>query len=1662
MGISSPLPRLSTHRIFVKSVGISWRKRGRSSLAIPTLVGLLVAGLASPATALEPVPAGPGVEASPVPPETAFSSKNLSTWQTNGTVWALASAGSTVFAGGTFSEITPPDGAPGTRTAALNLASFDAATGEPKSCRPAITASSGIATVRALEVSPDQKTLYVGGHFTQIAGVAVARLAAVDIATCTVTAFRPGSISATVRALAVTEGAVYLGGDFSTVRGSTRQKFAAVARSTGQLLPWTVNADANGRALDVSSDGRMVAVGGDFFSLNGAYAHSFAITDAASGAVTKAYAPGFIPDTSVTKAITSDATGFYIGNEGTGGGVFDGRFAVDYSTLEQRWRDTCLGATQAVVAYADVLYAANHAHACEGMGWQPDGRRVYLTAESTQGPQPISWVPELNDGIGEGIGPRALVRAVVGNTSYLWTGGEFTRTNGSPQRGLTRFAEGRSAKPEAPSRVTAESLQAGRMQVRWRASNDADSTNLSYSVFRNGESQPFAQIAGSSFWWQLPQMSVVDTAVEAGKAYTYRVEVADGQSTVMSTMSGPVTAVAADVAYASAVLKDGASLYWRYNEQADVHGADSSPGNYRAAYMQSPVRRAGEDIAGPTQGSAIRFDGEKSYAYSDKLKDAPSTYSIETWFKTNTTRGGKIIGYGNGQPRTDTLETRLSGSYDRHIYMANNGQLIFGAYTGSAVTIKSPGTYNDNVWHHVVATQGPTGMRMYVDGKGVGKNSNTAAQSYRGSWRVGGDSLNGWPDAPASSFFAGDVDETAIYSGALTSTQVANHYSASGRTVDLPTKPKDAFGAAVYEAEPDFFWRFETVNDARATDSGIQSIDGLLQAGAVQTSAGFIDAGLALGAEGFASASVGTSRPGAFSTELWFRTESTRGGRLIGFGNNPSGLSNNYDRHVYVRDDGRLVFGVWSGQESLAVSQGSFNDGEWHHVVATQSNEGMKLYVDGAEVGANPQAAAQAYDGFWKVGSDNIWGGASTKILDGVIDEVAVYPRALSPGEVRGHFDAAPKAPIDPSTVPAAPQALSVSIEGRDVVLSWSAGGSTPAGQTYRITRSAIDGSSATQDVGRATEPSFRDIDPGSGSWSYSVIAVSATSIESTPSSSVQIDVPEEQGPTISAPVDLSANRDGADVVLAWSEQGEVEAATFSVYRSSSPKFEDNISLIGENLTEPTFRDAAPGAGTWFYRVTATDSAGLESPPSETTEVAITAVDATPPTVPGQVSVVGQNGAAVLNWVASADESEPVTYEVHRASSRGFETSPDTLIGDSVLPTFTDDGLGQGTWFYRIVALDAAGNRSQGSAPVTFGVQAQPVDLSMTPIEDAMVNEGARTTNYGTSSQLASRKSTGYESYLRFKMPVIPEGMGVVKAALTVSSSTSTFAGSVEPHVVSLVTGSWDEGAVTWNNRPALGERLGAYESPAAVNQTYSAVLDPVALSGVKSEEVLNLAVSGTGADNFWFWSANQSQQQLQPRLQLTLGPVDGGGAGEQPPPAPVEPQPVPVEPVTVVVPASADTMVNSQAAAVEYGAANQLASRGSTHYSSYLRFDLPETPAGMVLSEATLTVRTSSAEFAGSADAHAVAVVDAGWNESGMNFASRPDSGTVVGSFAGESRPSASIVAPLLSEEVVKALAGRFAVSVTSSGNDNLWFWSREQSNPNLRPVMTLTFKEG
>ncbi|GIH69073.1 LamG-like jellyroll fold domain-containing protein [Sphaerimonospora thailandensis] len=992
---------------------------------------LLIAGfgLVQGGTASADIDPEPGV------PETVTADA-LPTWQINGVVWKQVTVGNTVYAVGSFSKARPPGTSPGDpqEVNRANILAYDITTGNLLPFNHTLNAQA-----RSIAASPDGSRIYVGGEFTTVDGVTRNRLVAFNTVTGAVdTAFNP-SVGSAVWAITVSDSTVYIGGNFFNVNGSSRNRTAALARSNGALLPWRPEPDDEVHALLMAPDQSRVLIGGKFQNFNGEARVGIAAVDP----VTAASLPWSSSPTPARQSssnfsyvddLVTDGTLVYGANDGEGWHWFDGRWAADPYTGDLVWLDNCYGATYGLFVMGQVLYSVGHAHDCASLGAFPEtspqtwhralAETTYPTGTDQAPPsnnsnysgQPVPsllhWYPSINAGSYTGMYQGGW--SLTGNSQYLSMGGEFTYVNGNPQQGLTRFAvksvAPKKAGPIPTSSLTpsAVSFQEGAARVNWPATWDQDSETLTYEVLRDGSGTPIGTVTAKSNFWTLPSLGFKDTGLTPGTTHTYRVRVKDPQgNSVGSGTSAPVTiaTTGSSSAYSDAVLADSPTSFWRLGEGSGPTAYDHS-GFIDVAQKSGVTYGAAGAINGDTD-TASHYDGTTNgFGVTGTQVPATPSFTAEAWVKTTSTRGGKIVGYGSAA-------TGNSGSYDRHVYMDNAGRIWFGVYPGAVRTVNSAAGFNDGQWHHVAATLSDTaGMALYVDGRRVAQNSGTTtAQAYTGYWRIGGDNLSGWPNQPSSSYLNGDIDDVAIYPAALSHEKLLDHYVASGRTSPIPPAPADAYGKAVYNAEPTFYWRLGEQNGTVAADAGKGGVDGAYTAtgvtygrpGAITDST---DRAVALNNGGIAS-KASYVNPTTYSGELWFKTSTTSGGKLLGFGNAASGTSSNYDRHIYMTNSGKLVFGTYTGAINVITSPNGYNDDQWHHVVATQGSGGMKLYVDGALVGSDPQTGAQNYTGYWRVGGDNInsWPDRPTgDNFNGEIDEVAVYGSVLTDSQIAEHW----------------------------------------------------------------------------------------------------------------------------------------------------------------------------------------------------------------------------------------------------------------------------------------------------------------------------------------------------------------------------------------------------------------------------------------------------------------------------------------------------------------------------------------------------------------------------------------------------------------------------------------------------------------------------------
>ncbi len=223
--------------------------------------------------------------------------------------------------------------------------------------------------------------------------------------------------------------------------------------------------------------------------------------------------------------------------------------------------------------------------------------------------------------------------------------------------------------------------------------------------------------------------------------------------------------------YKAVILNDSPIAYYRLGDASGTAFIlDSAQAATDNGLYQGTVTFA---VTGALSSgdNAVTFNGSSGYLTSLLQFINPKAFSLEAWFKTGSgyNKGGKIAGFNSA--------TNGSGSNDRHIYMTNSGQIIFGTYDGAVHTVTSSTAYNDGAWHYVVGTATGSTIALYIDNSLIGTASG-GAQNYNGYWLLGYGDFGGWPSLPTSNYFGGTIDEAAVYPYALSATQVANHYNA--------------------------------------------------------------------------------------------------------------------------------------------------------------------------------------------------------------------------------------------------------------------------------------------------------------------------------------------------------------------------------------------------------------------------------------------------------------------------------------------------------------------------------------------------------------------------------------------------------------------------------------------------------------------------------------------------------------------------------------------------------------------------------------------------------------------------------------------------------------------------------------------------------------------
>ena len=389
------------------------------------------------------------------------------------------------------------------------------------------------------------------------------------------------------------------------------------------------------------------------------------------------------------------------------------------------------------------------------------------------------------------------------------------------------------------------------------------------------------------------------------------------------------------------------------------------------------------------------------------------SFSIEFWVKTPTSISPAstqvIIGRNDPSTGMQWWIGANEGNGNASMYMqdgSGNQAILVGV--GKSLT--------DGEWHHVVAVRNGTtnNITLYVDGAVQGTPVST--EFPNGFASTSALITIGYLDVDPFYRFGGLVDEVAIYNLALSQAEISEHLEAGNSGVDYcgGTTPS----SLPFPEETVGLWRLDETGGDTYVDS-VGENDGTgnnspspAENGRVKGAQSFNE-GESTGIDIGPSSVFGWFGGESFTIEFWTKTAAqispSTAMVILGRDDDTTGMQwwvganeGNGNASLYMQDG--------SGNQAILIGIGkSITDGQWHHVAAVRdgkTNDNM-LYVDGSLQGSSVKADFPL--GFASQTANLTIGYLNRSPFfrfNGLVDEVAVYQRALPQDEIMAHVEA--------------------------------------------------------------------------------------------------------------------------------------------------------------------------------------------------------------------------------------------------------------------------------------------------------------------------------------------------------------------------------------------------------------------------------------------------------------------------------------------------------------------------------------------------------------------------------------------------------------------------------------------------------------------------------
>jgi len=440
--------------------------------------------------------------------------------------------------------------------------------------------------------------------------------------------------------------------------------------------------------------------------------------------------------------------------------------------------------------------------------------------------------------------------------------------------------------------------------------------------------------------------------------------------------------------------------YWPMNEGTSTRAKDFSGSGNNGVLTSFPTNPTWVD---GRRGKALNFDGSDDFInlQDSTSLDLTTRATISVWVKldkNNNTNGQAIIGRNtNGYILAIYSPTYGVTANRNKITWSKNG--VDEIVSNSTVTLGR--------WFHIVATHDNGTRKIYVNGLEDGTGSAKANfNALSDAMFIGKQSAAGWN-------FQGTIDDLRLYNRALSASEAYALYKSGERAANVSQNNQITNGLVG-------LWSFNgpDMSGATAYDRSGQGNNGTLTNGPALDGG---KVGQALNFDGVDDyVNVGDKSSlefggtsAQYTISAWVKLDTAPiaswyfaiASKYKDTSNQIEYLFSIYDTTAQV-----LLYADDTGAGTVIqqrVTNSGISIGQWHHIVATHnvSTDVMRIYVDGVEPPATdvggPITGIFTGTAKFSIGAVEAIGGAPGMFFDGLIDEVRIYDRVLTPDEIK-------------------------------------------------------------------------------------------------------------------------------------------------------------------------------------------------------------------------------------------------------------------------------------------------------------------------------------------------------------------------------------------------------------------------------------------------------------------------------------------------------------------------------------------------------------------------------------------------------------------------------------------------------------------------------------